>query len=109
MDPGVRCAQVRGWETAEGNSNRRGYRDLLELTTPKKDVLFPFFPQPHRAHGSLWEEAGLLLVTAFIFHQLSLLTGGRGSPAQESPGVLEESVDSWASRSYGIRALGRGS
>lgn len=27
---------------------------------------FPFFPQPHRAHGSLREEAGLLLVTAFM-------------------------------------------
>ena len=32
----------------------------------RQEACPPFFPQPHRAHGSLWEEAGLLLVTAFM-------------------------------------------
>ena len=32
----------------------------------RQEICFSFFPQPHRAHGLLWEEAGLLLVTAFL-------------------------------------------
>ena len=32
----------------------------------RQEACLPFFPQPHTAHGLLWEEAGLLLVTAFM-------------------------------------------
>ena len=55
--------------------------------------------------GGGWAATG----HGFHVHQLSLLSGGREPPARESPGVFEESVDSWASRSYGIRSPRRGS
>ena len=45
--------------------------------------------------GGGWAATG----HGFHVHQLSLLSGGREPPARESPGVFEESVHSWASRS----------